>query len=391
MTTSGNAMRRSVLDGIRVVDFTMFMAGPYCTRYLADLGADVIKVEPPAGDYLRSREPLREGLSSYFGHLNAGKRSVVLDLKQEDAVAAVKRLIARADIVVENGRPGVMKRLGLDYESLSSDNPRLIYCSISGFGQTGPGASRPAYAQTIQAASGFDLAFLAYQDDRSRPANTGIFVADVLVGVYGFSAIMTALHDRSQTGKGSLVDVTMIESMLNMLPCEIQDAQVPDPEPRPAYKPFRTKDGYVMVALVSPKNFEVLFEAVGHPEKIHDPLFSTTAARMKNWDQMLEFIENWTTQYSSGGCVDLLTRAGIPVTKYNTVADAMRDQQLDHRGSLARVTDAAGDFLVPNLPFHLSDASPKVHGTVPRLGEHTQQVLDEIAGLQSGRPIDRDR
>ena len=155
--------------GLRVLDFTTTIAGPHCTRLLADLGADVVKIEAPEGDVMRSRPPLRNGASSYFGQLNAGKRSVVLDLKEKRAVAAVRRLASEVDILVENYRPGVMRRLGLDFAALGKSHPRLVYCSISGYGQTGPSSDLPAYAPVIHATSGYDLAHLAYQKDRSTP------------------------------------------------------------------------------------------------------------------------------------------------------------------------------------------------------------------------------
>ncbi|MDT7663610.1 MAG: CoA:oxalate CoA-transferase, partial [Pseudonocardiales bacterium] len=174
-------MRNSVLSGIRVLDFTSVMAGPFCTRLLADLGAEVIKVEPPEGDHIRGRPPLRNSPdgahSSYFGQLNCGKRSIVLDLKKPDGVAAARRLAAVADVMVENFRPGVMARFGLDHDTLAPDNPRLVYCSISGYGQTGPSAELPAYAPVIHAASGYEMAHLAYQPGRTRPDYCGIYHA----------------------------------------------------------------------------------------------------------------------------------------------------------------------------------------------------------------------
>src|ERR1700704_2126000 len=188
--------------GLRVLDFTTTIAGPHCARLLADLGADVVKIEAPEGDVMRSRPPLRNGASSYFGQLNAGKRSVVLDLKDPRAVAAVRRLATDADILVENYRPGVMRRLGLDFGALGQANPRLVYCSISGYGQTGPSSELPAYAPVIHATSGYDLAHLAYQPGRSRPDYCGIYHAEVLTGVYAFGAISSALYQRHQTGQG---------------------------------------------------------------------------------------------------------------------------------------------------------------------------------------------
>src|SRR3984957_1402543 len=175
--------------GLRVLDFSTTIAGPHCARMLADMGAEVIKIETAEGETMRSRPPMRNGCSTAFGQLNVGKKSLVLDLKSPEGIEAVRRLVASADILVENFRPGVMRRLKLDYATLHALNPKLIYCSISGYGQTGPSAELPAYAPVIHAASGYDMAHLSYQPGRSRPDYCGIYHADVLTGVYAFGAI----------------------------------------------------------------------------------------------------------------------------------------------------------------------------------------------------------
>ena len=252
----------NALAGLRVLDFSIMLAGPYCTRLLADLGADVIKIEPPEGDDMRQRAPLRPGPagphSTYFGQLNAGKRSVALDLKHPDALALVRRLAEQCDVLVENFRPGVMQRLGLGYEALAALNPKLIYCSISGYGQTGPGAERAAYAMMVQAASGFDRSLMRYAGDRDRPAPSAVFIADVLGGLYACSAIQTALLQRARTQQGQRVDVALMDCMLNLLVYELQEAQFPVATPRPAYGPVRTRDGDVLIAPITQRNFEAL-------------------------------------------------------------------------------------------------------------------------------------
>ncbi|MGL6062962.1 MAG: CaiB/BaiF CoA transferase family protein, partial [Bradyrhizobium sp.] len=198
--------------GLRVLDFSTTIAGPHCTRMLADTGAEVIKIETAEGETMRTRPPVRNLCSTAFGQLNIGKKSVVLDLKSPDGAEAVRRLIAGSDVLVENFRPGVMKRLKLDYDSVRALNPKLIYCSISGYGQTGPSAELPAYAPVIHAASGYEMAHLAYQPGRTRPDYCGIYHADVLTGVYAFGAIGAALYQRHATGQGQHIDVSMLES-----------------------------------------------------------------------------------------------------------------------------------------------------------------------------------
>jgi crotonobetainyl-CoA:carnitine CoA-transferase CaiB-like acyl-CoA transferase len=214
--------RNGALDGITAIDFTSMMAGPFATRILTDCGADVIKVETSTGDYMRYRSPVRDGRSSYYGQMNSGKKSIAIDLKSPRGQKIARDLIAKADVVVENYRPGVMAGFGLDYASLKVEFPDLIYCSISGFGQSGKRARDPAYAPIIHAASGFDLAHMKYNTHLDRPATTGIFTADVISAIYAFGAIQTALLHRARFGGGQHVDVSLIESILNMLVYECQ-------------------------------------------------------------------------------------------------------------------------------------------------------------------------
>src|SRR6476646_695858 len=250
-------MMTGALERIRVLDFTTTIAGPHCTRLLADLGAEVIKIEAPEGDMMRTRPPQRNGASTSFGQLNAGKKSIVLDLKTPPAVEAVRRLVATADVVVENFRPGVMRRFGLDYEVLAPIKPELIYCAISGYGQTGPSSQLPAYAPVIHAASGYDLAHMAYQGEARRPDYCGIYIADVLTGTYAFGAITAALYQREGNQKGQNIDVSMLESMLSVTLSELQGLK---PPPTPLYGPIATADGYVIVAVGSENTFRNLMQ-----------------------------------------------------------------------------------------------------------------------------------
>jgi CoA:oxalate CoA-transferase len=368
------------LAGMRVVDFTSMIAGPYCTRLLADCGAEVLKIEEPHGDHMRSRPPLRDGHSTYFGHLNAGKKSVALDLKSEEGRNSAQRLIAASDVVVENFRPGVMKRLGLDYAALAVAKPDLVYCSISGFGQTGPRAEQPAYAPVIHAASGFDHTQFTYQDGQEKPAKTGIFVADVLAAVYAFGAIQTALIGRLRHGNGQFIDVALMDSMINLLVFECQEAQFPSKERRPLYVPMRARDGFVIVAPVNQRNFEQLADAVGHQEWKTDTRFATVGARTTNWDALMAVLEEWTARWTARDCEDALMKAGVPCSRYLSVAEAMADPQLAARGSLATVTDGAGTFLVPNPPFRFGDGSVGVGPDVPALGADTEFMLEKVSG-----------
>src|SRR5216684_2532956 len=338
------------LDGVRVLDFSIMLAGPYCARLLADVGADVIKIEPPEGDDMRLRAPLREGNSAYFGQLNAGKRSIVLDLKSSEAIKLIYRLVEETDILVENFRPGVMDRLGLGYEALWEINPRLIYCSISGYGQTGPAAERAAYAMIVHAESGFDRSLMRYAGDRNRPAAGAIFVADVLGGIFGYSAIQTALVQRARTGQGQRIDVALMDCMLNLLVYELQEAQFPIRSPRPTYGPVRARDGDILIAPITPRNFVALCDVTGQRELADNPLFNTLPTRGANWAAMMQLIEKWTKRHTVDECIAALDAAGVPCAEYRDPGAALTDPHLLQRGVFTKLADGAGEFVGVNAP-----------------------------------------
>jgi crotonobetainyl-CoA:carnitine CoA-transferase CaiB-like acyl-CoA transferase len=367
------------LQGIRVLDFSTTIAGPHCTRMLSDMGAEVIKIETEEGETMRTRPPVRGNCSTTFGSYNVGKKSVVLDLKSDAGVEAVKRLITRVDVLVENFRPGVMRRLKLDHEMLRRINPALIYCSISGYGQTGPSAELPAYAPVIHAASGYDRAHMAYQPGRERPDYCGIYHADILTGVYAYGAIASALYQREKTGQGQHIDASMLESMLSLTLNEVQGAQFSiKPPQRPMFGPMETSDGYVIVAVASEKTFQNLVRIAGRGEYVTDPRFALYADRRDHWGDLMEGVETWSRTLTSQQCLAELNKAGVPCSAYRTVAEALADPQSIHRGILAEVSDDAGAFKVLNLPFRMSGAEVGPGARVATVGEHTQEVLREI-------------
>jgi crotonobetainyl-CoA:carnitine CoA-transferase CaiB-like acyl-CoA transferase len=367
--------------GVRVLDFSTTIAGPYCARMLADMGAEVIKIESAEGETMRTRPPLRNGCSTTFGQLNVGKKSVVLDLKAEQGRDVVRMLIAGTDVLVENFRPGVMRRLRLDYQTLSTLNPKLVYCSISGYGQTGPSAELPAYAPVIHAASGYDMAHLAYQRGRERPDYCGIYHADVFAGTYAFGAISAALYQRMATQRGQHIDVSMLESMLSLTLNEVQWSQFPVKQTaRPMFGPIETRDGYVMVAIASEKTFQGLMKVIGHPEWINDPRFAAYTDRRSNWAALMDGVEAWSRTVTTEECLAGLNQEGVPSSAYRTVAQALADPQLAHRGALAEVEDGGGIFRMMNLPLRMSGARVAAGKRVAPLGEHTRALLKE-AGL----------
>jgi crotonobetainyl-CoA:carnitine CoA-transferase CaiB-like acyl-CoA transferase len=367
-------------SNLKVLDFTTTIAGPHCTRMMADLGAEVVKVESDDGDMMRIRPPVRNDASALFGLLNAGKKSVKLDLKSEEARDAVRKLVKQSDVVVENFRPGVMKRFGFDYDAFAKINPRLIYCSISGYGQTGPAADQPAYAPTIHAASGFDLAHMSYQANRARPDYCGVFIADILGGTYAFGAIGAALHQRVSTGRGQYIDLSMLECMLSLTLNEQTGAQfqLPPPPKRPVFGPVATADGYIMLAVASEKTFQALARAAGREDWIADPRYAQYLSRRSHWGELMDEFEAWSKGASSAVVLARLAEAGVPASPYRTVREALADPQIAHRQALAQVTDSGGTFNVLNVPFRMSGSVLRPGPRVAALGEHTDEVLSRL-------------
>jgi len=372
------------LEGIRVLDFSAMVAGPYCTRTLADLGAEVVKVEPPEGDYMRGREPLRQAPdgtnhSAYFGGLNSGKQSVALDMKTAEGNKTALDLASKADVLVENFRPGVMKRLGLDFETVSASNPRIVYCSISGYGQGGSAAGLPAYAPIMHAACGYELANLGYQEGLDRPLKSGIFIADVLSGSLAFGAISAALLKRERTGQGEYIDLALMDCMLGLMVYECQEAQFPAKFQRPLYRPVKARDGFLIVAPISPANFAAMAGVCGHPEWTSDPRFSG-AARARNWNVLMDLLDEWAGGRSVNECEKAMLEGGVPCSRYQSVREAMASEAVKSRGSFGKVKDGAGEFLSPNPAFKMRNSKAQVQGEVDRLGASNAKVIASWLG-----------
>jgi CoA:oxalate CoA-transferase len=365
------------LAGIKILDFTTMMSGPLGTRLLADMGADVVKVESPTGDHNRSRTPIAGGMSRYFAQLNAGKRSIMLDLKEPRDREVAEALSREADVVIENNRPGVMDRLGFGYHQLAREHPAIVYCSISGFGQNGPGTSAAAYAPNIHASSGYDMANMVYQEAgcRQRPANTAIFIADALAAVYACAAIEGALLARARTGQGQYIDLALFETMLNVMVFEMQIAQTDQPPIRSIYGPMPTGDGFVSVAAVSQKQFRSLMSVIGHPDWADDPRWAQIEAREANWSTLMEAVEAWTVTLLTADCLKLLTEAGVAASRYRTPAEVLTDEQLAHRGTFVQQRDLGGNYLLIKPPFQFADGSVHARGHVPRLDEDHESVI----------------
>ena len=368
----------SPLEGIRVLDFTNVMAGPICTRLLADMGAEIIKIEPPEGDHSRTRHPIRNGRSVHFAHLNCGKKSLALDLKSAAGKTAAFELAKRSDVVVENWRPGVAARLGLDYKTLSKVKPDIIFCAISGYGQTGPNALLPAFASLVEARSGFSLAQMKL-DRADKPQMSGLMLGDSFSGVWAFSGIQTALVQRERTGRGSLVDLSMHDSLLFSLIYECHEAQYGQ-SIRRSHVPLRTADGYMQIPPITERNFHDVAKATGHPEWITDSRFASVQGRNENWYDLLAVIEEWTRDKTTAECESILMKAGVPCASYRTVTETMADPHLAVRGTISTIQAGGGDYRLPNAAFQMPGMNTHARDFVADFNQNEEEILGGILG-----------
>ncbi|MEP6965162.1 MAG: CoA transferase, partial [Polaromonas sp.] len=321
------------LDGLRILDFTRVLAGPLATALLADLGAEVIKIEPPQGDDYRAIGPMRNGESALFTVMNRNKKSLVLDLKQPQAVALVKELAERVDVVVENFRPGVAHRLGIGYEQLKACNPRLVYASISGFGQDGPYAGRPAYDVIVQAMSGI---MEATGDPNGPPMLVGEAISDVVAGLFASWAILAAVHQTQRTGQGQQVDVAMFDTTLSFLVTSMARYLFTDTPARrvgnrhPLSAPFgvyKAKDGHFALAVLNLKLFKALANAIDLPAMGLDESLATDEQRSAREPELRAAIESWAGAHSVDRVVEIIEQAGVPVAPIWNIGQALASPQ----------------------------------------------------------------
>jgi crotonobetainyl-CoA:carnitine CoA-transferase CaiB-like acyl-CoA transferase len=368
------------MDGLKVVDFSSMVAGPWASRLMADCGAEVIKIEPRGeGDVMRYAPPVVDGMSRVFAQFNRGKKSVALNLKAPGDVETARALVDRADVLVENFRPGVMDRLGLGYAAARVRNPRLVYCSVSGFGQDGPLALEAAYAPVGHAMTGFDMAVMAAEGDGAPPRPAGVMIADVVAASYAFGAVQAALLRRERFGEGAFVDVSLIESMMSLVAIQYQEAQAPRPLKSTSFRPTRTADGYIIAPLVTARNYQSLFAAIGRPAWADDATMASQAALTRRRGECEDLLANWAVGRTSAQCTAALNHAGAPCGAYATARDVLDDPHLAARGAFSELTDADGDFRVLSPPFHFDGEAPAGGAFVARLGEHTEEVVAALA------------
>ncbi|MFM1722667.1 MULTISPECIES: CaiB/BaiF CoA transferase family protein [Rhodococcus] len=370
------------LDGVRVVDLSRVLAGPFCTALLADAGADVVKIESKAGEDSRHLGPFRDGESIYFNVLNRGKRSIALDLKDPEDRESLLQLIADADVVVENFRPGVTTRLGIDYEAAKARNPKIVYASISGFGQQGPMAGAAAYDLVVQALSGV---MSITGTEESGPTRLGESFGDTITGVFAAWGISTALLAARSTGQGQHLDVAMFDSMLAMLPTAHSQLQASGQTPKrvgnrhPVSTPFdtyRADDGLFVLAIASEKGFQTLARTMGREELIIDPRFTEDALRTENEPALRKEIESWAAGRTVAEVLDLLDAAGLAGSEVWNVQQALGSEQARYRGVVETFEHPkAGAVSYVRQPVVFGDSVRPAVRRSPLLDEHHDEVL----------------
>jgi crotonobetainyl-CoA:carnitine CoA-transferase CaiB-like acyl-CoA transferase len=381
------------LRGIRVLDFTRVLAGPAAALALADLGAEVLKIEPPGtGDETRAFPPFRAGESHYFLSVNRGKKSIVVDLKSAAGVALAKDLAAKCDILVENYRPGVMDRLGLGYEALAAINPRLIYCAISGYGMTGPLRDRPSFDIVQQAMSGA----LSVNGEAGRPpTKLGIPLGDLVGGINGPMGILAALYERTVTGRGRLIDVSLLDGMIGLLAYLPQLAFFTGEDPKPQgsehanlvpYGIFPAQDGSIVIACLMNSFWERICKALGMQDWINDPRFATIEKRRDNRPLVNERVSDFTRRTRIADLVTLFTEFEVPHAPILGIKEALAQPQAVAREMVVETEHATlGKIPIVNRAIKFPGEPQPVPDAPPVLGQHTDEILRDILGLTPER------
>ncbi|EPE97725.1 CaiB/BaiF CoA transferase family protein [Rhizobium grahamii] len=396
-----NQPQKPPLSGIRVIELARVLAGPWAGQMLADLGADVIKVENPDGgdDTRHWGPPFVEGAdgenlsAAYYHSANRGKRSITADLKREEDQALVRRLIATADVVIENFKLGGLVKYGLDYESLKKINPKLVYCSITGFGQNGPYASLAGYDYIVQGMSGF-MSVTGEPD--GQPMKAGVAIADIFTGIYAVAAIEAALIHAQRTGEGQLVDMALLDVQSAVLANQNMNYLVSGRAPtrlgnaHPNISPYEvvpTADGYLILAVGNDGQFRRLCAILGLESTADDPRFSANKARVANRDEVRRLVSTETLKWQKADLLKACEANAVPAGAINTIEEMFEDPQIQARGMRVDLADAKGT-VIPGVrtPVVLSQTPLRYERPSPRLGEHQEEVLAELAELEGKRP-----
>jgi crotonobetainyl-CoA:carnitine CoA-transferase CaiB-like acyl-CoA transferase len=387
------------LEDLRVLDISRALAGPYCCMMLGDFGADVIKVElPERGDESRNWGPpfvgdpseTYPGESSYFMAINRNKRSITVNLKSSEGQQIIKRLAAESDVFVENYRTGALEKMGLGYEHLRALNSRLIYCSISGYGRTGPYADRPGYDFIIQAEGGI---MGVTGPEEGPPYRVGISIIDITTGIFASSAILAALHARELTGEGQLIDISLLDTSIALLSNVASNYLVGGVEPSrmgnahfniAPYEVFRARDRWFTLGAANAKQWEMLCEVIGQPELKDDPRFMTNKDRVANRAALAKILNDAFSKCDANEWLNKLRGADIPSGLINTIQDVFNHPQAAVRGfEVETQHPTAGLVGLPGFPYKMSQTPAKLHRPPPLLGEHTQEVLIELLGYSA--------
>lgn len=373
------------LSGVKVLDLSRVLAGPYCTALLADLGAEIIKLEPPAGDDYRHVGPFKDGESALFTLNNRGKKSIALDLKKPADLKLAQDLAARADVLVENFRPGVAARLGLGAEAMRDVNPRLIYCSISGFGQEGPFTDLPAYDLVVQAMSGL---MAATGEQGGAPLKTGESMADLIAGLFASWSIMAALVQRGATGQGATLDIAMYDALFSMLTTShaqhfyggVLPGRVGNRHPLSTpFGCFKTSDGQVVIAVLNGGQFQRLASLIGKPEIADDPRFASDSSRTEHEPALRAQIEEWSGALTTEEAVAALASHGLPTAPIWDIAQAAANEHTAARGLVSELAHPVlGKAPVIGQPVRFDSVKHVAATSAPRLGGDIEAVLKQF-------------
>ncbi len=388
-----DARMTAPLHDLRVIDLSRIVAGPLATQIFSDYGAEVIKVEHPrGGDDSRQWAPPRapDGEASYFFAVNRGKKSVTIDLKQPRGHALLVELARRGDVLVENFKPGTMDDLGLGWETLRAVNPRLVYCSISGFGATGPYRERAGYDAIMQGFTG--LMSITGEPD-GPPVKVGVALIDVITALYAHGAILAALHDRARTGAGQHLDLSLMEcgiaALINaatayLVAGEVQGRWGSAHPSLVPYQAFRARDGYLMIGAGNERLWQAFCRVLGAPEWADDPRYDTNAKRVERRAELVRLIEARLAARARDAWVEAFAAAGLPVGPIHDIAELFADPQVRHRGMAVEVEHpTAGRVRLPGVPVKFGGEPARIQGPPPRLGEHTDEVLGRVLGLDA--------
>lgn len=382
------------LQGVKVLDFTRVLAGPYATALMADLGAEVIKVESPAGDEYRQVGPFKGSESALFQTVNRGKRSIALDLKDPEDLEVARALAAQSDVLVENFRPGVMAKLGLDAPTLQADNPGLVYASISGFGQSGPNATRPAYDIIVQAMSG--LMDQTGEPD-GPPTMIGESLGDVSGGLFAAWGIMVALFERTRTGRGRVVDLAMFDALLSMMPTAGARVLVGEETPQRTgnrhalsapFGVYSAGRGHFAVAVLNDQLFARFCTALERPDLLEDPRLAGDEARRRNEPLLEAAIIAWAVELSASEAVQRLWDAGVPASEIYSAKEAFASEQARERGLAVCAQHASlGELQLPEQPVHFSGVERGRGRPAPGLDEHGAEIRRELDDAKKGSRV----